>query len=383
MKVAFIISGLTTGGAEIMLYRLLAHNPSLRQGPVIALAGEGEVAVKLRALGVRVECLDMRPSLPSPFAMQRMHRVLQEEQPDVISTWLPLADLFGGLMGWWMGIPVTWGIHASDISSPRHPWRSRMAARICAKLSSHIPARVACCSMRAKQDCIAFGYTPEHFEIIPNGFDIADFAPDATARDVVRKELGLPSETLLVGQIARFSPQKNHLGFIEAARLLKQRLPNVHFVLVGGGVNSQNKPLVDAIQAADLVSAVSLLGLRTDIPRLTSALDVLVSPSGFGEAFPLVLGEAMACGIPCVTTDVGDSAYIVGDTGVVVPPNDMEALAAGCEQILKLPLSERQALGQRARQRIEQNFSIDIVSRQYQGMFEQVQIIPPRAGYAG
>ena len=171
-----------------------------------------------------------------------------------------------------------------------------------------------------------FGYQVDKIQVIPNGFDLHRFAPDAQARSGLRGELGVGPATPLVGMVARYDPQKNHLGFVAAAACLRSLCPEVHFVLAGAGVDENNQALMAGIAShSGLVPTFHLLGRREDIPRLMAALDVLVSPSS-GEAFPNVLGEAMATGVPCVVTDVGDSAEIVGATGRVVPVGDMTLL---------------------------------------------------------
>jgi glycosyltransferase involved in cell wall biosynthesis len=175
----------------------------------------------------------------------------------------------------------------------------------------------------------------------------------------------------LVGLIGRFNPQKNHAGFFQAAGLLHRRLPTVRFLLAGKGIDEGNGELVRAMESAGIRSVTHLLGLRSDISRLMAALDVQAS-SSFGEAFPNVLGEAMACGVPCAVTDVGDSAYIVGDTGKVVPAEDMAGLAAAMESLLLLPPVERQALGLRARSRVAENFEIGQVVKRYEAFYEDL-----------
>jgi glycosyltransferase involved in cell wall biosynthesis len=208
--------------------------------------------------------------------------------------------------------------------------------------------------------------------VIPNGFDLARFQPDALARVAVRAELGVADDVPLVGLIGRFDPQKNHAGFFEATGYLHRRLPMVHFVLAGKGIDEGNRALMRMVEAAGVCHVTHLLGLRSDIPRLMAALDVLASSSSYGEAFPNVLGEAMASGVPCVVTDVGDSAYIVGDTGQVVLPGDMAGLAAAMEDVLTLPPAEKAALGERARARVAEHFEIGRVVRQYETFYDDL-----------
>ena len=175
-----------------------------------------------------------------------------------------------------------------------------------------------------------------------------------------------------MGLVARDDPQKNHSGFIEAAAQVHRILPQVHFVLAGDGIDQNNKGLTALIDCIGLTGHVHLLGRRNDIPNLMAAFDVLASSSSFGEAFPNVLGEAMACGVPCVTTDVGDSAEIVGDTGRVVAPGDMDGLARQLIELLQWPAEQRAQLGALARRRIRDRYEINDVTRRYEEFYVQL-----------
>src|SRR5690606_26895230 len=185
-------------------------------------------------------------------------------------------------------------------------------------------------------------------------------------------ELGLRETDRLVGLIARWHPQKDHAGFLRAAAALAGRQPTAHFVLAGGQCDTGNPELLRLVAATGLADRVQLRGQRSDIPRLTAALDIATLASSFGEAFPSVLGEAMACAVPCVTTDVGDSADIVGDTGRVVPPGDPAALAAAWEELLALSPAELAELGERGRQRAHREFELGAVASRYEAVFREM-----------
>ncbi len=146
----------------------------------------------------------------------------------------------------------------------------------------------------------------------------------------------------------------------------------MQFVLAGKGIDEVNGDLKRAMEAAGVRHVTHLLGLRSDMPRLIAALDVLVSSSSYGEAFPNALGEAMACGVPCAVTDVGDSAYIVGDTGRIVTSGDMAGLALAIESLLLLTSDERLALGKRARTRVAEHFEIGQVVKRYEAFYDEL-----------
>jgi glycosyltransferase involved in cell wall biosynthesis len=204
--------------------------------------------------------------------------------------------------------------------------------------------------------------------VIPNGTDVATFRPDPMARAAVRRELNLPEGAPLIGLVARFDPQKDPRNFVQAAARLHARRPEAQFLLCGHGMNWDNPALVRWIEGGGIRDRCYLLGRREDIPRLTAALDVATSSSAT-EGFPNVLGEAMACGVPCVATDVGDSAVIVGNTGHVVPPHTPGALADAWARLLDMPARERRDLGMRARERVASSFSIDSVVERYEALY--------------
>lgn len=372
-KITHIITGLGVGGAEIMLYNLLSHTDRSRFAPeVISLLEPGPVGRKIEALGIRVRSLGMDRGIPNPLQVLRLARWLKEQSPDLVQTWMYHANLIGGLAAKCArNIPVIWGIHHSTLDSVVTKPRTRYVVKISAPLSRLLPARVVCCSETSRATHSELGYDPDKMVMIPNGFDLVSFRPDPLARTSLCRELALPDHTPLIGLVARFHPLKDHQTFLRAAAYLHRELPDARFILCGEGVDWQNSELAQWVRQAGLEKACYLLGRRNDMPRITTALDV-ASSSSIAEAFPLVVGEAMACGVPCVVTDVGDSAIIVGDTGVVVPPRNPHALAEGWHNMLELPAEQRSSLGARARQRILENYSLAHVVGEYEALYEAV-----------
>ncbi|MDQ3058648.1 MAG: glycosyltransferase [Pseudomonadota bacterium] len=374
MKITLIITGLATGGAEMMLHKLLQNIDRSRFEPtVISLMNKGEIGPRIEALGIPVYALGMRRGLPSPLMALRLARLLRQLQPSLVHTWMYHADLLGGLAARLAGCRrVVWGIRHSNLSKTGNKCSTLAVVGLCARLSGWLPMQILSCSQRAKDVHAAVGYVDEKIHVIPNGFDLSHFAPDATARVSLSAELGLPLDAPLVGVVARYDVQKNHLGFVQAAAQLLTQMPQVHFVLAGTGVDSANVDLQTAVAAyPGLQAHMHLLGRRDDVPRLMAAFDVLASPS-HGEAFPNVLGEAMACGLPCVVTDAGDSAEIVSITGRVVAVGDMPALAQQLQEVLCLPAEQRAALGQQARARVQSEYEIGHVARLYQAFYERM-----------
>jgi glycosyltransferase involved in cell wall biosynthesis len=373
VKLAFIITTLSTGGAETMLLKVLQRIDRQRFFPhVISLTTIGEVGPHISALGIPVEAIGMKPGWPNPFAFCRLVRRLRAIRPEVIHTWMYHPDLVGGLAARLAGLSALgWGIRHSDLSRQANKLSTLAVVAACARLSHWLPKRIMANSEVARQAHVNRGYDAEKMVVIPNGFDLTRFQPNSVARVDVRRELAVAAETPLVGLIGRFHPQKNQLGFIEAATTLHRRMPEVHFILAGKGMDAGNAVLLRAAKSGGVAEVCHFLGRRDDIPRLMAALDVLAS-SSIGEAFPNVLGEAMACSVPCAVTDVGDSAYIVGHTGKAVASGDMTGLAAALESLLKLPLDQRRSLGELARARVTECFEIGKVVRMYEAFYEEL-----------
>lgn len=369
----FIITGLSTGGAEHMLLRLLQSLDRDRFQPVvISLTTRGEIGARIEALGIKVQALGMLPSVFHLFKFLQMVRLLRQSQPDVVHTWMYHADLLGGLAARLAGIRgVAWCIRHSNLDPAQNKRSTLWVMKACSVLSGWLPRKILVCSERARSIHVAAGYRADKMVLIPNGFDLERFCPDPAARGAVRAELGLAPDTPLVGLIARTDPQKNHTGFLEAAARVLAALPQVHFVLAGTGIDTLNQSLMASIDRLGLRSHCHLLGRRDDMPRLMAALDVLAS-SSFGEAFPNVLGEAMACGVPCVVTDVGDSAEIVGETGRVVASGDMVGLADHLVELLQWPAGQRAQLGERARERVQLRYAIVDIARRYEAFYQQL-----------
>ena len=380
MRIGFIITGLSTGGAEMMLLKVLERLDRQRFSPhVISLTTLGELGPRIAALGIPVEAVGMKSGLPSPSGFFRLVRILKRANPDVVHTWMYHADLLGGLAARLAGISaIGWCIRNSNLDKDKTKFSIRAVMGLCSSVSNWLPSRILSCSENARQVHVRCGYAAEKMVVVPNGFDLSRFKPDDDARKKVRTELGIDVGAPLVGLIGRFDPQKNHAGFFEAAGLLHRHLPQVHFVLAGQGIDESNAALTQAISQAGVIANTHLLGLRNDMPALMAALDVLASSSSYGEAFPNVLGEAMACGVPCVVTDVGDSAYIVGDTGQVVAPADMAGLATAMKSVLTRSAVERRSLGEQARARVVENFDIVQVVKRYEAFYEDLAAVGTR-----
>jgi glycosyltransferase involved in cell wall biosynthesis len=369
----YVISDLSVGGAEMMLYKLLAETDRTRFEPVVvSLMGGGALHERIEALGIEVYTVGVRPVLPTPLDLWRLVRLTRRLRPNLIVGWMyhsclavQLASFFSPRLA-----TVLWSIHYSTSSLAEEKWLTALVIKACAFLS-RLPGKIIFVSRDGQSKHRRLGFRTENSCVIPNGIDANTFAPSPEARESVRSELGLTGETIVIGMVSRYHPMKDHANFLRAAALVSKMHPETHFLLVGRGVDGDNHELRRLIDELGLVHQTHLLGERHDIPRVTAALDIF-SLSSYCESFPTVIGEAMACAVPCVVTDVGDVSWIVGDTGRVVPTCDPCALAEAWAEMINLGEEGRAALGRAALSRVRELFPVKAVVHSYEALYEAV-----------
>jgi glycosyltransferase involved in cell wall biosynthesis len=372
IRVAHVITGLGVGGAETMLVRLVDALNSSVENIVICLSRPGPMAARIRAVGVRVEALDLPSDPRALLGLPKLVRLLRELRPDVVHTWMYHADFLGGLAARLNGAPVIWALHNSTLDPSQTGRSTRLIVKALARLSSSVPTRIVSCSEVGRRIHEEIGYSAERMTVIENGFDTTQFRPNAEYRAEARGAWNCRADDFVVGHVARFHPQKDHRTFLAAAGLAAQREPNLRFVLYGAGVTPDNRELAESARAAGVLERCSFLGLEQNVARRLPGLDLLVSSSSFGEAFPLVLGEAMASGVLCVTTDVGDSALIVGDTERVVPAANSGALAEAIVRAARLSQTERENRSIAGIARIRDRFELSQIARRYSDLYLEV-----------
>jgi glycosyltransferase involved in cell wall biosynthesis len=373
-KIVHIITGLNTGGAEMMLYKLLVNmDKNAYYSAVVSLGDKGTIGPHIESLGIPVYTLKLTGASKIVSAIMRLGKVIRKESPDIVQGWMYHGNFISVLIKFFIkkNILLVWNIRYSLYDIALEKLNTRFIIKLCAALS-RIPDATIYNSKIATVQHQKSGYSLSRHQVIPNGFDSQIFQPSATFRQAIRQELNIGNEDIVVGHVARFHPMKGHDILFDAILLLYDKYPRVHYVLSGRGVCCSTEEFRRFLTRVPVSNRIHLLGERQDIPALTSSFDLAVSSSSWGEGFSNTIGEAMASAVPCVVTDVGDSAWIVGDGGMVVPPSQPKALAAAIEKGVLLDSNQRKTLGAKGRSRIEKHFSIREIVNQYKSLYDDI-----------
>jgi len=371
--VVHLIDGLTVGGAESVLERLVSDPAAPPEHThVIAFMRAGEILARMQQAGIPVQTLGLPRRRVSLGAFLRLRRLLREIRPDLLMSWSPTANVVAVFAARLCGRPrVVWNIRRAALDPAGCSRITALANRLCARLSRGMPLIVAnAASGRRAHE--GLGYCPKAWELMPNGFDTTRFQPDVAARADVRAALGIGPDAPLIGIAGRDNPVKDHATFLRAAALLGARRKDVHFLMVGGGLRGMRELLLRDAPSLVAAKRLHVLGVREDMPHILAALDLFTLTS-LSEGFPNVLGEAMACSVPCVTTrTAGDGPMLVGDSGVVVPPGAPVALSQAWEGYLSAAPAEQRRLQKAARTRILDGFTVDRMRRRYAELYERL-----------
>ncbi len=375
VRLAVVINAIVLAGAERMLARVLARlRPEEFDVHVFTIGLPGPFTEHLEQLGIPNRLYEfLRPKLPNPWHLLTLARDLRRFQPDVVQGWMYLGNLYGGVAAKLArrDMPVAWNIRHSTLDPQIDSRSMRWSAWLGGQLSGLVPDRIVLCAEAARAAHLRVGYAPEKFEVIPNGFDLSELRPDPVARQRIRAELGISDDTPLVGLIGRLHQHKDHRTFIRAARVVAEQFPNAHFVGAGEEQTYSAADLWGWVDEVGLRDRFHWLGVRHDVPAIDASLDVLVC-SSTTEGFPNVVGEAMACGVPCVATDVGECAEVVGDTGHIVVKQAPLQLGNAVSDLLRLTRAERSALGAAARRRVVERYDIHRIVERYRELWREL-----------
>jgi len=336
---------------------------------VVCMTRPGILGHTLEQSGIRVSSLNMKKGMPDLRAVLRLRFMASLIKPDIIQCWMYHANLLGLTL---LNPKRTlWNIRCSDMDLSVYGPIYRFTVKAGATFSQ-TPSVVIANSYAGRDVHEELGYRPKRWAIITNGFNTYTFKPNTDARVKIRTELKIPQEAFVIGLVCRCDPMKDHATFFKAAEAFLQSCPGGHFILAGRGVSWAYPSLENYLPYSLDKTSFHLLGERSDTDKIFTSLDIATSSSAWGEGLPNAIGEAMSTGIPCVVTDVGDSAVLVGDAGIVVPKKNPQALCAAWQHLLNAGSDYRKNLGISARQRIIDHYSLTSMVQAYEELYKNI-----------
>lgn len=370
IRLVFLISSLNRGGAEKQLTLLVRNLDRTKFAiTVVTIYDGGGLADELRNLeNVTVVSVGKGGRTDNLFALVRLAALIRRLRPDIVHGYLDVGNVLALVTGRMARAGVVWGIRASSIDLTTIDRTSRFYLHAASRVSRW-PDAIIANSQAGRDDAVSKGYPADKVVVIPNGFDTTRFAPDPQSGLRMRQRWSIPPDAPLIGLVARLDPIKDHPTFLRAAARLRQTNPDVRFVCVGDGPAGLRAELQALSESLGLADCLVWAGEETDMPAVQNALTIATS-SSISEGFSNTLGEAMACGVPCVATDVGDASHLLADTGRLIDVGNAQALAIAWDGLLNLPVSERRALGEAARARIVAQYSLQALAQRTEAVLE-------------
>ena len=367
MRILHIISGLRRGGAESILYRLCQHDKENRH-VIISLTDSQDDGMIHNKNNVSVHKLNFSNRKINLFELFKLYKHIKKIKPDVVQTWMIHADMIGGIVARLAGVNnIFWSVHYTNLVKGKSKRLTILLTKINAFLSYFIPKKIIYCAEKSKEVQESLGFKKTKGVVIQNGYDVESFVQNTSLGLKFRNELDIHPEAFVIGHVGSYHPLKDQANLVEALSLLDQRGFNFYAAFAGDNLDNNNSYLVSLLKNKGLSNRVHLLGRRNDIISIMNGIDLFILSSE-SEAFPNVLNEAMACGTPCVSTDVGDASIILGDTGWIVPSKDSESLYSSVIKAAQEKESNHRSWSQRSiacRQRIVQKFSLEKMVKKY------------------
>jgi glycosyltransferase involved in cell wall biosynthesis len=364
-SILFLLRSFSLGGAQRQLC-VLAQG--LKQSgysvKVAVFYAGGPLEAEAREMGIQIVDLKRRGRLDLLPFFFRLVNLVKRENPDILHSYLQVSNIWSAIVKLVLPrIKVVWGIRASNMAVEKYDWQWQLTDKA-ESLLAKIPDWIICNSQAGVVYYAGKGYPKEKMSMIHNGINTEGFFPDLKLGRLLRKQWGVQDNQKLIGMAARIDPKKDYPNFLQASSLLVKERKDLRFVCIGDGPDKLIQEYRDLARALNLEQVLTWAGKQEDMIGVYNALDVLVLSSAYGEGFPNVIGEAMACSVPCVATDVGDSAQLIGSLGEIVPPQDPEALKRGILTLLNQFEKNGTNLGKEIRQRIIERFSVSgLVSR--------------------
>jgi glycosyltransferase involved in cell wall biosynthesis len=350
---------------------------------VITLRNDEIIARQLVERGVPVEILFDDSQLPKYritylltiiLSTPRLFKIAKKVDPDIIHTWMYLADLFGGIVGLFQGKPVIWGIFSGSLDPRYYSRGTHFLIRICSWLSRKVPKAIVSCSAFGRRTHVEFGYPAKKTLFIPTGFEVHEKSNSLLSGGDIQGVAGeyfqqQRTAPFRVGMLARASIEKDHQLLVHASAELISAGSNIRLILAGGVGISSGTEIEETVLRLGIGESVDLLGRVENISQWFDSIDLFVLLSN-SEGFPTVIGEAMSFGKACLVSDVGDARILLADSDQIVPPKDSKAVIAGLQRFYGKSESELNDIGERNRARVKKIFPKELMYRRYSEIYK-------------
>ncbi len=371
MKILHVVPGLGDGGAEAVLFGLVARLSNFEHC-IICLGPSGKYERMLNDVGAKVVVVNLKFTWSAIGRLSATRHMVGDFRPEVVQGWLYHGNLAASILT--LGFRRTrlfWSLHHTNLVKGIDPWHTRLVSKIGSFFSYLLPRKIVCVAETTRKLHEMCGYDPRKLELIPNGHDVELYSPNDIVRDQFRTSMKILPDVFVFGTAARYAPQKDIPNLLNAISHLCASRDDFVYFLFGEGMTVENKSLADLVFDLGISSKVRLMGPQVSMHQIYPGLDAYVSSSAFGEALPNVICEAMACGVPCVTTDVGDSGEIVRGTGLKVQPSNAVALGDAMEVMMRLSDDGEgwRVRRKNCRARIVKDFSLEKSARAYSDLW--------------
>jgi glycosyltransferase involved in cell wall biosynthesis len=366
-SVMFVMRDLDVGGAQRQVCTLARGLAEAGHDVGVSLFYRGgELETDLHSVPLKIFGLEKPHRYDLFRTARRFRNILKSFQPDILYSYLAVPNLFALTARFGRTRPyIVWGLRASAMQLCHYDWLTRLSYRLEARLAC-LADLVIVNSHAGFRDAVARGIPAERLEIVDNAIDLTYFRPEKQLRAYARERWGVTDATPVVGMVARIDPMKDQSMFLTGMMLAIKRLPDLRVVCVAVGSPEEQHRLTAECAALGITDHVRVLGAQDNLSETYNGFDLLCSTSAFGEGFPNTVAEAMACGVPCIVTSVGDAPRLVGPAGAVIPTGDPSALADAVIRFFASSVQQRSALSLQSRTQIEAYSPERLVMRTYE-----------------
>ena len=372
IKVCHVISSLELGGAQLLLEKLcMSLKSSEFTHVIVCLSGETVLAKKIQHKSIKIYFLDMFGLRNIIHSVFKLRRILENEQPSIIHSWLYHADFLTTLARYRLRTcPLLWSVHHANEKSEGDKLLTKWLVKLLSLLSNKFPSRIVYCSEYARAVHARLGYCSGKSFVINNGIDTIRFCSSLPLRERFRQQQGIGLSTAVVGMVARYSPIKGHKIFLDMARILLTMETDIRFVMIGTNISASNRELIGIIDSLGLRDYCTLLEEQSDIERAMNGLDILVCPS-FSESFGLVVVEALACEVPVVCSDLEVLRDIVGQR-FTAPVGNSHLFARKTHELVRATRAERKTIGSQGRKQVIKNYDENVMIEKYRQLYHEL-----------